>query len=71
MSMQRRQLLQIVSYALGSSIIPLRKQFAIRTRNPEQLASPPATAKGTAKGGTEMEKVAGIGGLFFRIFRRS
>lgn len=69
MTVQRRRLLQIFSYALGSRVIPLRNQFTIAVQN----AAPPASAAGpveaTAKhelGGTEMEKVAGIGGLFFR-----
>jgi glyoxylase I family protein len=68
MSIQRRQLLQVFSYALGSSIIPLRNQFAIAAQSPAQ-ASPAPLAKADAKHeskGTEMEKVAGIGGLFFR-----
>ncbi len=68
MSVQRSQLLQILSYAFGSSVIPLRNQFAIAAQNPAQPASPATPAKATAKqelGGTEMEKVAGIGGLFF------
>jgi glyoxylase I family protein len=62
MSVQRRQLLQISFYALGSSVIPLRNQFAIAAQNPAQPASPAAPAKP----GTEREKVSGIGGLFFR-----
>jgi hypothetical protein len=67
MSVQRRQLLQILSYALGSSVIPLRNQIAIAVQTPAPPVSP-THAKATAEqesGGTEMEKVAGIGGLFF------
>jgi glyoxylase I family protein len=69
MSVQRRQLLKVLSYAFGSSIIPLRNQFAIAAQDPAQPASPATPAMATAKheqGGTKMEKVAGIGGLFFR-----
>jgi predicted enzyme related to lactoylglutathione lyase len=69
MTIPRRRLLQILSYAFGSSVIPLRSQFAIAAQNPAQAASPAAPDKATAKpqlGGKEMEKVAGIGGLFFR-----
>ncbi len=69
MSFQRRQLLRIFSYALGSSVIPLQNQFAIAVQNPAPPASPAAPAEVAAKhelGGTEMEKVTGIGGLFFR-----
>src|SRR6266700_5468736 len=69
MSLQRRQLLQILSYAFGSSVILRRNEFAMAAQNSAQLASPAPPAKEAAKhesGGTEMEKVAGIGGLFFR-----
>ena len=67
MSVQRRQLLQTLSYAFGSSFIPLRNQFTIAAQNPAQAASPAPSAKAAAKqesGGTEMEKVVGIGGFF-------
>ena len=69
MSFQRRQLLQILSYAFGSSVILRRNEFAMAAQNSAQPASPAPPAKAAAKhesGGTEMEKVAGIGGLFFR-----
>ena len=69
MSFQRRQLLQILSYVLGSSFILRRNEFAVAAQNSAPPASPVAPAKAAAKhesGGTEMEKVAGIGGLFFR-----
>jgi len=69
MSFQRRQLLQILSYVLGSSFILRRNEFATAAQNSAQPASPAPPAKEAAKhesGGTEMEKVAGIGGLFFR-----
>ena len=69
MSFQRRQLLQILSYAFGSSFILPRNVFAMTTQNPAQPASPAPSAKAAVKhesGRTEMEKVVGIGGLFFR-----
>jgi predicted enzyme related to lactoylglutathione lyase len=69
MSFQRRQLLQILSYAFGSSFILPQIELAMAAQNPAQPASPAPPAKAAAKhesGGTEMEKVAGIGGLFFR-----
>jgi glyoxylase I family protein len=69
MTVQRRRLLQILSWVLGSSVIPLRNQFAIAVQNPAAPASPAAPAGADAKHelkGTKMEKVAGIGGLFFR-----
>ncbi len=69
MAIQRRRLLQMLSYALGSSVIPLRNRFAIAAQNPAPPASSAAPAGAAVKqelGGTKMEKVAGIGGLFFR-----
>ncbi len=69
MGFQRRQLLQILSYAVGSSFILRRNEFAMAAQNSAQPASPVPPAKADAKhesGGAEMEKVAGIGGLFFR-----
>jgi len=68
MSVQRRRLLQLLSYAFGSSVIPLRNQFAIALQNPTPAASPAPSTEAAAKheGETKMEKVAGIGGLFFR-----
>ena len=69
MSFQRRKLLQILSYALGSSFILPRNALAMAAQDPAQPASPAPPGKAAVKhesGGTEMEKVAGIGGLFFR-----
>jgi len=69
MSFQRRQLLGILSFAFGSSIILPRIELAMAAQNPAQPASPAPPAKEAAKresGGTATEKVAGIGGLFFR-----
>lgn len=69
MSIQRRKLLQILSCAFGAGVIPLRDQFALAAQNPDQPATPAMPAQAAAKrelGGTEMEKVTGIGGLFFR-----
>ena len=63
MSFQRRQLLQILSYAFGSSLVLPQSELPMAAQDP----APPAKAAGKhASGGTEMEKVAGIGGLFFR-----
>ena len=69
MSFQRRRLLQILSCAFGSSLFLPRSESAMAAQNPAQPASPAPPAKAVAKhesGGTKMEKVAGIGGLFFR-----
>ena len=73
MSIPRRQLLQMVSYALGASFILPQNKLALAAQHAAQNAAKPASpappAKANAKnepGETEMEKVAGIGGLFFR-----
>src|SRR3954464_2648386 len=69
MIFQRRQLLQSLSYAFGSRFILRRSEFAMAPQNSAQPANPAAAAKAAPKnesGGTEMEKVAGIGGFFFR-----
>ena len=68
MKLQRRRLLQMLSYACGAGFILPRDEFAMA-----QKPAPPASAAIDAKTGakqelkgTKMEKVAGIGGLFFR-----
>ena len=69
MSVPRRQLLQIFSFAFGSSVMPLGNQFLIAAQDPAPPASPAPPAKPAAKnelGGMEREKVTGIGGFFFR-----
>jgi len=69
MSFPRRQLFRILSYAFGSSVILPRIEFAMAAQNSAQPESPASPAQAAAKhksGGTQMEKVAGIGGLFFR-----
>jgi glyoxylase I family protein len=66
---QRRQLLRIFSYACGASFILPQNKLAMAAQNAAQPESPAALGKAAAKnesGGTKMEKVAGIGGLFFR-----
>jgi glyoxylase I family protein len=70
MHFQRRQLLRILSYAFGSSFVLGRNQlgFAAQTARQPTISPPSAGAAvghGLA-GGTEREKVTGIGGLFFR-----
>jgi glyoxylase I family protein len=70
MGFQRRQLLRILSFAFGSSFILSRTEpgIAAQTATP-QTTSPPAAGaavKPDLAGATEMEKVTGIGGLFFR-----
>jgi glyoxylase I family protein len=74
MLFQRRQLLQSLSFVFGSSLISRANQLGIaeppRTQSPTQpvISPPPANAavRDGMAGGTEMEKVTGIGGFFFR-----
>jgi glyoxylase I family protein len=69
MSFQRRRVLQILSCAFGSSFILPQNKLLLAAQNSAQPASSASSAKTAAKhesGGTEMEKVAGIGGFFFR-----
>jgi glyoxylase I family protein len=66
----RRQLLRTLSFAFGSSFILSRNQLGIASQTPMQpkVSPPPAGAAVRAgiAGGTDMEKVTGIGGFFFR-----
>jgi glyoxylase I family protein len=66
----RRQLLRTLSFAFGSSFLLARNQPGIvaQTAVQPKLSPPPAGAavRGRISGGTEMEKVTGIGGFFFR-----
>jgi hypothetical protein len=66
----RRQLLRTLSFAFGSSFILGRNQLGIveQTATQPKVSPPPAGAavRDGIGGGTEMEKVTRIGGLFFR-----
>src|ERR1700740_947268 len=66
----RRQLLRTLSFACGSSFILGRSQLAIASQTTIQpkVSPPPAgpAVRDAIAGGTEMEKVTGIGGFFFR-----
>ncbi len=70
MRFQRRQLLRILSFAFGSNFILSRNQLGIAAQTTIQpMISPPPTGAAVRYGfarATEMEKVTGIGGLFFR-----
>ena len=68
MTFPRRRLLHMLSYTLGSAII-LRQNVFAHAQDQGQPTSPGPVRTPAAKdesGGTAMEKVAGIGGLFFR-----
>jgi catechol 2,3-dioxygenase-like lactoylglutathione lyase family enzyme len=66
----RRQLLRTLSFACGSSFIWSRNQLGIAAQTATQpKVSPPPTGAAVRDGitgGTEVEKVTGIGGFFFR-----
>ena len=69
MGFQRRQLLRILSFAFGSSFIVSRTELRVAAQTAAQPTT--TTTAGAAvsqdlAGKTEMEKVTGIGGLFFR-----
>jgi len=70
MFFQRRQLLRTLSFAFGSSFLLGRNQLGIaaQTAIHSKVSPPPAGAavRDGISGGTEMEKVTGIGGFFFR-----
>ncbi|HVO56638.1 MAG TPA: VOC family protein [Dongiaceae bacterium] len=59
MGLQRRQLLQLLSYAVGSGFFLSRDESALAAQAPANPASaaPPAQ---------QMERVVGVGGFFFR-----
>ena len=66
----RRQLLRTLSFAFGSSVILRRSQLGIAAQTAVRPKSSPLPAGAAVRdeitGGTEMEKVTGIGGFFFR-----
>ena len=70
MHFQRRQLLRTLTFAFGSNFIWSRNQLGIGAQPATQpkVSPPPAGAaiRDAISGGTEMEKVTGIGGFFFR-----
>ncbi|WP_225737694.1 VOC family protein [Dyella acidiphila] len=69
MSFQRRQLLQTLSYAFGAGFILSRSKSAAAAQTSAQPGTAATPAKAAAKpaaNAADMEKVAGIGGLFFR-----
>src|SRR6202043_645795 len=70
----RRQLLRTLSFAFGSSFILSRTQLGIAAQTTTQPKVSPSPAGAAVRdgiaGGTEMEKVTGIGGLFFRDHHR-
>src|ERR1700746_3901609 len=70
MFFQRRQLLRTLSFAFGSGFLLGPKQLGIAAQTATQSKAPPPPAGAAVRdgisGGTEMEKVTGIGGFFFR-----
>jgi glyoxylase I family protein len=70
MLFQRRQLLRMLSFGFGSNFILSRNQPGITAQSATQSKPSPSPAGAAFRkeigGGTEMEKVTGIGGFFFR-----
>ena len=63
MSVPRRKFLQVLSYAFGSGLVAQGNGFAATGKESGQTAGGGAGVKAQQE---SMEKVAGIGGLFFR-----
>jgi len=70
MRFQRRELLRTLSFAFGSSFIWNGNELDIAAQTAIQPKVSPLPAGAAVRdgisGGTEMEKVSGIGGFFFR-----
>jgi glyoxylase I family protein len=70
MRFQRRQVLRTLSFAFGSTVILGRDQLglALQSSTQPKVSPTPTEAAGHdgIAGGTEVEKVTGIGGFFFR-----
>lgn len=69
MSFQRRQWLQAMTYAAGAGFMLSRQALSATTQKIAQSTNPSPPMKAAANHAskeTDMEKVAGIGGLFFR-----
>ncbi len=66
MSFQKRRVLQVLSYAFGAGFILPQTELAMTAQTSAQPASPAPAANAADKNETGREKVAGIGGLFFR-----
>ena len=68
MRFPRRQILQMLPYTFGAGLL-LGQNELVMAQDPARPTNPAPSAKADTKDeskGTEMEKVAGIGGLFFR-----
>ena len=70
MLFQRRQLVRILSFCFGSSFILSRNQLRVVAQTAAQPTTSPSPAGAAIRNGitegTAVEKVTGIGGLFFR-----
>jgi len=70
MRFHRRQLLRTLFFVSGSSFILSRGRLGMAAQTGTQPTTPPPAAGAVVSNGvaagTEMEKVTGIGGLFFR-----
>ncbi len=66
MSFPRRQFLKLLPCTFGASVILPNAELGMAAQNPAQTSSGPAAPAEHKSGEAQMEKVAGIGGFFFR-----
>jgi len=67
MGFERRQLIRGLSCVFGASFLGSRNQMSIAAQTAAQpKVSPGAVVREGSAAGTDLEKVTGIGGLFFR-----
>src|SRR5690242_897708 len=68
MSFPRRQLLRMLPCGLGAGLVLSKNEVAsaLWDPRPQTTSVPTVAADNHQSGATQMEKVAGIGGLFFR-----
>jgi catechol 2,3-dioxygenase-like lactoylglutathione lyase family enzyme len=71
MSVQRRRLLQMLSYVFGASVLPFRNRFTYAAQDPAQPTTPAAPAKSESSQErkstmSQQGRVLGIGGIFFK-----
>src|SRR5579863_5571376 len=69
MRFHRRELLRILSFAFGSGFILSGDRLGIAAQTGARPTTSPAAAGAAVRNtGAQMEKVTGIGGLFFRAY---
>lgn len=66
MIFQRRKILQVLSFAFGADVLLPGNRLAMAAQSSRQPATSAKEAAAPEPAGAAMEKVAGIGGFFFR-----